>query len=125
MYFELIQNLDLGNGFGALHLLARSYLDKTELSCQWGADDQVLHAFLGAVVFLPFTFQVILHQLTAEDGGSAVVAQTFQLQGGALRFIFEFIPLYFQLSLALYTHAELLFIEGEALFQAVEFIGCL
>ena len=61
MYFELIQNLDLGNGFGALYLLARSYLDKTELSSQWGADDQVLHAFLGTVVFLPFTFQVILH----------------------------------------------------------------
>ena len=77
MDLELVEDFDLGDRFGALYLLSGSYLDKTELAGKSSANNQVLHALLGAFELFTLPFKIVFHQLPAQDRGRAIMAQTF------------------------------------------------
>ena len=123
MDLELIEDFDLGDRFGTLHLLSGSYFHKAELSGERSPNNQVLHAFPGTFELFTFPFKIVFHQLTAQDRGCTIMTQTFQLQSGASGFIVEFVPGHFELCFAFDSHIEFLFIECIAFFEPVQFVG--
>ena len=83
MDLELIEDFDLGDRFGTLHLLSGSYFHKAELSGERSTNNQVLHAF-------PGTFELSLGaQFFAEyTDVDAVIALGCVIQGDTRHFDF-------------------------------------
>lgn len=59
MDLELIEDFDLGDRFGTLHLLSGSYFHKAELSGERSTNNQVLHAFPGTFELFTFPFKIV------------------------------------------------------------------